>query len=188
MDTKAQFRARIKAQLNALGAGEHDERSRAACERMRAHNTFKNARTLFAYASIRNEPATHTLLSSALNEGKRLALPRADAAGTLSFHAVNDLVHDLAPGRFGILEPLPDCTEIPAEEADLVLVPGVAFTERGERLGQGGGYYDRYLSQPSLRARICAIAFDLQMLPELPVEPHDRCVSHIFTESRTIIA
>jgi len=186
MDTKAELRAKIKAQLHALNAGEHELRSAAACQRLIEHNAFKNARTLFAYASIRNEPATQAVLSTALQNGKRLALPRADTSGTLTFHAVNDLVHDLAPGRFGILEPLPDCTAIPAEEADLLLVPGIAFTDRGDRLGQGGGYYDRYLAQPALRAQLCAIAFDFQILASLPTEPHDRHVPLLFTDSRTI--
>lgn len=188
MDEKNRLRAEIKAQLRALSAFEHELRSRAACLRFLSYESYKNARTLFAFASVRNEIATNLVLASALKDGKRLALPRANAAGVLTFHAVQNIATDLSPGRFGILEPLKSCAEVAVSEADVILVPGIAFTQRGERLGQGGGFYDRYLSQPNVRATTCALAFDFQIVPQLPVEAHDRAVSTIFTETRTIEA
>lgn len=188
MDEKTRLRSELKTQLKALSTFEHELRSRAAAVRFLAHEAYKNARTIFAFASFRKEIATDIVVASALSDGKRLALPRADAAGGLKFHAVVDVAKDLALGRFGILEPLETCAEVAASEADLILVPGVAFTARGERLGQGGGFYDRYLAQPDVRATLCALAFEFQIVERLPVEAHDRAVKTIFTETRTIDA
>lgn len=188
MDEKNRLRAEIKAQLRALGAPEHQARSLAACLRFMAHESYKNAQTIFAFASVRKEISTELVLASALRDGKRVALPRATAAGVLTFHAVRDIATDLALGRFGIQEPLETCAEVAASEADVILVPGVAFSVRGERLGQGGGYYDRYLAQPNVRATLCALAFEFQIVEQLPIEAHDRAVKAIFTEARTLEA
>lgn len=188
MDEKNRLRAEIKAQLRTLGAYEHQARSVAACLRFLAHESYKNARTVFAFASVRKEIATTDILAAALRDGKRLALPRATAAGELTFHAVKDIAADLAPGRFGIQEPLETCAEVAASEADVIVVPGVAFSARGERLGQGGGFYDRYLAQQNIRATLCALAFEFQIVEKLPLEAHDRAVKTIFTETRTLEA
>lgn len=76
--------------------------------------------------------------------------------------------------------PLPDATDY-----DLVIVPGVAFTEGGDRLGRGGGWYDRLLPQLRSDCATVGVAFDIQLLPELPVEPHDRPVGVVVTETHT---
>ena len=78
--------------------------------------------------------------------------------------------------------------EVPTDPAvfDLVLVPGVAFTERGDRLGRGGGWYDRLIPQLRPGCATVGVAFDIQVLPELPVEPHDARVSVVVTETRTL--
>jgi len=89
----------------------------------------------------------------------------------------------LAPGAFGILEPTSG-QSVEASELDLVLVPARAFDRKnGNRLGRGKGYYDRLLERLSPRAFKCGIAFDCQILPTLPISPHDVPVDAVVTES-----
>jgi len=92
---------------------------------------------------------------------------------------------DLKRGYLGVWEPLGQ-EEIALEQMDMILVPGLAFTEQtGARLGRGGGFYDRLLSRPEVRAELIGVAFHLQLLPVIPVEKHDLHVPEIITERGT---
>lgn len=187
---KARLRSEVKAALNALSPDEHVKRSRAACERFLASPSYARAQILFAYVSFGRELSSFEVLNRALRDGKTLGLPHSGAGSSriLTFHAVRDLKLDLAAGRFGIAEPLTTLPILSGERADVILVPGVAFTARGERLGQGGGFYDRYLSQPGFRAERCALAFESQIRETVPLQPHDFAVDVIFTEDRVLAA
>jgi len=126
------------------------------------------------------------LVERTLKASKRLICPRVDRqARRLILHEVRDLRVDLEPGTLGILEPRAGCREVAPDEVDWVLVPGVAFDARRNRLGRGGGNYDRLL--PLLRDGVetWAAAFDGQVYESLPVEPHDVPVYGVVTESRT---
>jgi 5-formyltetrahydrofolate cyclo-ligase len=101
----------------------------------------------------------------------------------LQFIAVSD-PSTLVRGTRGVRQPPFDPARvISLDRLELILVPGAAFTPRGERLGRGGGFYDRLLASPERRARSLGICFDCQLLPELPVEPHDQPVDGVVTES-----
>ncbi len=113
----------------------------------------------------------------------RYAFPRCRPGRGLTFHEVGDPSRELVPGAMGIPAPLPSLPAIAAADFELVIVPGVAFTGAGDRLGYGGGYYDRFL--PCCRsARLVALAFAEQMLPDgsIPTEAHDLrlpCILHL---------
>ncbi len=102
----------------------------------------------------------------------RYAFPRCHAGRRLSFHLVREPAQELQPGAMGIPTPAATLPCMAPEEVDLLLVPGVAFTEQGERLGYGGGFYDS-LIPCCTQARLLALAFAEQMLPEIPCEAHD---------------
>ncbi len=102
----------------------------------------------------------------------RYAFPRCWRGRRMSFHRVASPAGDLAPGAMGIATPLPHLPLMPPEEIDLIIVPGVAFTTAGERLGYGGGYYDSFIPRCP-RARILALAYAEQMVEALPSEAHD---------------
>ena len=109
----------------------------------------------------------------------RYAVPRCLPGRHMEFHRIQDAQADTAPGAHGIPAPHTHLHIIPAEEFTLMIVPGVAFTPCGQRLGYGGGYYDRYL--PLCKgAQIIALAFAEQMLPQLPTEPHDLHIPHVY--------
>lgn len=146
---------------------------------------FHAARTILFYASIGSEVKTHHAIQRALSIGKRICLPRVNRERLeLELYEVRDL-GELRPGVFGIPEPIPErSVRVQPGELELVVVPGIAFTERGHRLGYGMGYYDALLRQVSCPT--IALAYELQLIPAIPLGPHDVNVHKIVTEERVI--
>lgn len=185
---KAEIRRAALARRDALDAALRAELSRAIVARLLALPDFQRARTVLAYAGFGSEIDTRLLLAAALESGKRLLLPRVNRrAGVLDVHVVTDLARDLGAGGWGIPEPQPEtCPGCGAEEADWILVPGVAFDRRGGRIGYGRGYYDKLLG--SVRragngAPALAAAFDAQVVDEIPMGDHDVPVDRVLTET-----
>jgi len=141
--------------------------------------------TVLTYAALPAELDPSSAIAELRDRGVRIAYTRIEAPGVLCMHLVENET-ELIPGPLSIRQPSQDSPRLSYDEIDLVLVPGVAFDESGARLGYGGGYFDRLL--PLLRAD-CArigIAFDEQLLPEIPAEEHDECVDVVVTPSRVI--
>ncbi|HZL13918.1 MAG TPA: 5-formyltetrahydrofolate cyclo-ligase, partial [Verrucomicrobiae bacterium] len=95
---------------------------------------------------------------------------------------VQNLQSEIVTGQFWVREPKSGCSKIPLEKFDLVLVPGIAFDLRGNRLGRGQGFYDRLLAETS--GVKCGVCFDGQLVEKIPAEPHDARVNFIFTPTR----
>ena len=140
---------------------------------------------MLLYVPLADELDIEPLLQEALLEGKELALPhfKLEEQKYLA-RRVLDLTQDLRPGRFGIPEPVDGCVEVPLKQLDLVVAPGVGFTLDGRRLGRGRGFYDRLLS--FVRGVKCGIAFDEQIVDEIPAESHDIRLDCVLTPSRWI--
>ena len=182
---KAEIRKRILAQRDALSGAERSALSERITARLFALEAYRAARCVMAYMSFGAEYDTTRLVADVLASGRRLALPRVDGARrAIRIHEVRDLQQDLAAGVWGIREPRVDrCPELSASQAEFVLVPGVAFTRRCERLGYGGGYYDGFIrGLGPRRPALVAAAFSLQVLPELPVSERDQRVDLVVTE------
>ena len=141
--------------------------------------------TVAAYLSFGTEFDTAGFIDAVLAKGMRLMLPRVNRERKqLDFFCVTDLATSLVAGTWGIREPDPaQCARADAREIDFMLVPGVAFTPRCERLGYGGGFYDAAISILRPGVTTVAAAFALQIVDELVLEPHDRCVDLVVTES-----
>ena len=123
-------------------------------------------------------------MADALLRGKALALPLCTGPGRMQARRVTDLSR-LRPGRYGIPEPGPDCPELAPETIDLILVPGVAFDPRCGRVGQGGGYYDRFL--PLSRALRVGVCPEFALLDRVPVRAHDQRMDAVVTPSATLM-
>jgi 5-formyltetrahydrofolate cyclo-ligase len=139
-----------------------------------------------AYVSFGGEFETADFITDLLARGKKLVLPRVERGSrALRLYAVQDPVRQLEAGVWGIRQPRADlCTEVSASEVEFVLVPGVAFTARCERLGYGGGYYDEFIRNlVAPRPALVAAAFSHQILPALPVSERDQCLDCIVTEN-----
>jgi 5-formyltetrahydrofolate cyclo-ligase len=163
-------------------------RGRSAQGHMLASPRWANARTVALYMPVRNELDTGLLRSRAKAEGKRVLLPRCIAGrrGELELVPCNDAT-DLAPGSYGILEPLPSLSAIdpddPEQAPQLLIVPCLAVDRQGCRLGYGGGYYDRLLRRPTLRTALCiALIYMVQLVVSLPMESWDARVHGVCTE------
>jgi 5-formyltetrahydrofolate cyclo-ligase len=125
------------------------------------------------------------LAESALAAGKAVALPRFDLSlGAYGAARILDIAQDVKVGQFGIREPGPECAPMPLNRLDLILVPGLAFDLHGCRLGRGKGFYDRLLA--AVCGTTCGVAFEEQMVPQVPVEPHDIKVNCIVAPTRWI--
>jgi 5-formyltetrahydrofolate cyclo-ligase len=132
---------------------------------------------VLAYFSIQGEPD----LSSLFDLPKRWGFPRC-VGTTLIWHHWSPGQPRQA-GKFSILEPLPDAPTIEVSESDLILVPAVACDQRGYRLGYGGGFYDRLLSQTAISPTTVGIVFEFARVPQLPIEPWDRSLTAVCTEA-----
>ena len=176
----------MRARLANQGAADIRARSAAIWERLSLLGEFSAAARLLIYVSTANEVDTHGLIRQLLAMGRQVFVPRFEPA-TQSYATcqVRDFDADLATGKFGILEPRPEAVRPAAiDPIGAVLVPGLAFDETGNRLGRGLGHFDRLLRQTD-GVKI-ALAFDFQVLDEVPAEPHDARVDFIVTETRVV--
>jgi 5-formyltetrahydrofolate cyclo-ligase len=187
-DRKRYIRRSIHAVRRGLPEAERLARSRRVWERVAALSCYQHARVVLGYMAFDHEVLTDGLMQQAMASGKQLVLPMVlgDRQG-LALYAIADLERDVAPGYRGILEPQPPRTRaVTPDTLELALIPGVAFDLRGGRLGFGVGFYDRLLSELPRDIPTVGLAFDFQVIPRLPLQPHDMLLDAIATETRII--
>lgn len=144
------------------------------------------AHVIFFFASFRSEVDTFLMMRTLLASGKRVIVPKVDKERhALLLYEISD-VDELVPGYIGIPEPPVTAPEMRAEDVDLVIIPGAAFDPAGNRIGYGGGYYDRLLAEPKKDITVVAPAYEEQMVDQIPAEPHDVKVGVIVTDRRVI--
>ncbi len=186
---KQSLRQSIIALRDQLPPHERARLSRDVMERVGRMSAYLVADTVLAYLNFGAELAVEDWVRRALSDGKRVLLPRVNRASKhLELYQVKDLQHDVAPGLWGIREPVVErCSrEERLGTVDFILLPGVAFTRAGARLGYGGGFYDRLLAHMPDRPALVAGAFGMQLVDEIPQEPSDYRVEWVVTESETI--
>lgn len=166
---KRELRRAIAAQKRAMGEEEIDRYSRELSEKLFAHPLYQKAPSLYAYLSYNQEVRTAAILRRCLADGKRLAVPKVYGE-EMKFLWLEDL-EAAAPGAYGIPEPIAD-GPVADDPAALVLMPGLAFDRQGGRMGYGGGFYDKYLSQHPGHPTI-ALCYGFQLLDHVEMEPHD---------------
>jgi 5-formyltetrahydrofolate cyclo-ligase len=181
-NSKSELRAQIRERLKSISLAVRTVESMELCARLEPQ--LRSAQTILFYAPLPDELDVWPLMEKWL-KSKICALPAFDAA-TQAYVArrVTNLETDIAEGKFGVSEPLPECEKVPLDKFDLILVPGVAFDWSGNRLGRGQGFYDRILAEAS--GVKCGVGYDFQLVEKIPVEPHDAKVDFIFTPSRSV--
>jgi 5-formyltetrahydrofolate cyclo-ligase len=182
---KAMLRRKVASEMRGLSS----ERRMAAAARARAlmeqQRVWQEAQAVLLFAPLPDELDVWPLVGAALASGKQVALPRyASAASEYIACWVREPEKDLEVGQYGIREPNERCAIAPLLRLDFILVPGVAFDLHGRRLGRGRGHYDRVLA--AARGTTCGVAFDEQIVREVPVEPHDIHLNCILTPTRWI--
>ncbi len=154
----------------------------AIFRRVTALPEYRQSRNILCYASCRKEADTMRIIEAALQSGRTVALPKVTGPMEMMFLRIHSM-DDLLPGFRGIPEPKASCREEIAE--GLMIVPGTAFDRQMHRMGYGGGYYDTWLDRHGTSVTACALAYDFQMLQDVPCEPHDRFMDLIVTPTMT---
>ena len=181
IEARKALRAEKKQARSSLSPEERAEKSARAVERLAASEAFRAAETVMIYDHVGGELSLDSLLTHPAAAGKRFCSPLV-----LSKTEMIAMVPGAWQlGAYGIREPVRELSEeVPPEALDLVVCPGTAFDPACNRMGMGGGYYDRYLPR-CVNARIVMAAFEVQKVPALPVDPWDRPVELVFTEAET---
>jgi len=182
---KQAIRKQVLAARAAVDARERERISAVVTSALIGIAELQGASCVLAYLSFGDELSTDGLIAALQERDRALVLPRINrAAHRLELYRVRDIAADTMPGIWGIREPDPvRCPPADLDEIELIIVPGVAFTPAGDRLGYGGGYYDELLSRWQTPPSRVVAAFDLQVVGELPTTPHDRPVDVIVTQS-----
>ena len=176
MNDKRSIRAEIRARVKSLSPMQKNEYSIETCRQVLSSPQWKSANRIMAFMSLADEIDTSLLLADA---SKKLYVPKVNGNDIDVYEYSSGTV---APGAFGIMEPAGNAVLLrDTSQLDLVIVPGIAFTESGVRLGRGKGFYDRFLSQT--HAATIAVCFDCQLVEQLPTEPHDIPAQYIVTNS-----
>jgi 5-formyltetrahydrofolate cyclo-ligase len=180
--SKAELRTQYRKLRDALSPEEVAAKSAAVEKRILALEQVRTAESFFIYVSIGSEVHTRGLIDTLIARGKVVTVPLITSPGVMQAHRIANLA-DLEAGHFAI--PAPAKSNHHGKRVDVCIAPGVAFTPTGQRLGAGGGYYDRYLAQHPARWSI-GLAYELQMRETLPVTATDRAVDAIVTEERVL--
>ncbi len=187
MEDKQTLRRALLSRRDAIPPEVRRVKNRLIQENLTALEEYRRARVIFVFASFRSEVDTFGIMDRARADGKSVVLPRVDRdSRTLALFSV-PASSGLRPGFMGIPEPDADAeqrTEI--ADVDLVVIPGACYDEAGNRLGYGGGYYDRLLSGLGESIPIIAPAYEELIIEKVPAEPHDIRVHAIVTDRRVI--
>jgi 5-formyltetrahydrofolate cyclo-ligase len=183
LKSKISLRKQVAEARGSLSPEERESKSRDIEERLFSLPEFQAASAVMFFASFRSEVDTLPMIRHALALGKRTILPKVKGKD-LALFEIHDFDNDVARGSWDIPEPH-EILPVTVHEVDFMIVPGLAFDLHGNRLGYGAGFYDRILHL--YKKETAALAFEIQIVPEVPVSALDVPVNKILTEKRTIV-
>ncbi len=175
---KSEIRARVRRHIAALTEEQREQASHRIFEQVAALHDFAEAQVVALYATLPDEPHSQEHIAK-WHGRKRIVLPRVEGD---VMHFYDYSPESMRSGAFGIAEPQ-GSEPCPPEDIDLMVVPGVAFTTDGKRMGRGKGFYDKYMSQAGFRAHTVGVCFHVQLVEYIPTDPHDRCVERVIFDN-----
>lgn len=177
MEDKKSIRAEVRRRIKLLAEEEKQSSAAAIFAKVEATEAFAKAECVALFVAMWDEVPTTETLERWRGLGKRVVVPRVegDIMRYYDYHP-----DKMTAGAFGIIEPTGD-KEVEAEVIDLMIVPARAFTPNGDRMGRGGGFYDKYMSLEGFRAVKYGVAYACQIFDSLPTDPHDIPVDKVFT-------
>lgn len=184
-ERKKGLRQKMLAMRRALSANETESRSSSLKENILSLLEYKNARKIMAFLAMKGESNLDGFIRQALLDGKEVYIPVCLPERQMEAGRLIDMEH-FEKGPLG-LRNLPAGYEVTSPESlDLVLIPGLAVSQEGIRLGMGAGYYDRYLARVPFEKRVAAL-WDFQVIPDIPSEPFDQKIAKIVTDKSVIV-
>lgn len=186
--TKDEIRCNIEKTLAALSDKEIKDKTRRIEKRLFEFANFLESNIVLLYINSNCEVNSMEIIKRCLNYKKIVILPAfVPTKYEMKLMKIDNLDTDLSLGPRDILEPDPNqCNIVPIECIDIAIIPGVAFDEKGGRIGSGDGYYDRLIPKLPITTRKVALTFEDQIVPQIQMEAHDRHVDIIITEKRII--
>lgn len=184
-ERKKGLRQKMLAMRRALSANETESRSSSLKENILSLPEYKNAKKIMAFLAMKGESNLDGFIRQALLDGKEVYIPVCLPESQMEAGRLIDMEH-FEKGPLG-LRNLPAGYEVTSPESlDLVLIPGLAVSQEGIRLGMGAGYYDRYLARVPFEKRVAAL-WDFQVIPDIPSEPFDQKIAKIVTDKSVIV-
>lgn len=184
---KSALRAALRARVAAMGESDRKRASEAVRRGVLGSSLWAEAGVVMVFASDATEPDLDGLIHAGVEAGKVVCVPRVHWAEKRLLPARVRGVEDLETGRHGVRVPVEACPLVDPGALGLILVPGVGFDLGGGRLGRGGGFYDRLLSDRSISALAIGVCFSAQVVGEVPREAHDRRMDGLATEAGLVI-
>ena len=166
---KKELRSQIRACKRAMTQEQIENASAVLAQKLYATEQYQNAATVYGYLPYNQEVRTVPILQQALRDGKKVAVPKM-YGDTMRFICLSDL-SAVKPNEYGIPEPLAD-GPVANEPNALVIMPGLAFDDKGNRMGYGGGYYDKFLAAEPNHPTV-ALCYAFQMVPSIPTDTYD---------------
>jgi len=187
-ETKDEMRSNIVKALAALSAKEVEEKTTRIENRLFEFANFLESNIVLLYINSSSEVNSLKIIKRCFNYNKIVILPAFDTKKhKMKLMKIDNVDTDLTLGPRGILEPDPSqCNVVPIECIDIAIIPGIAFDEKGGRIGSGDGYYDRLIPSLSITTRKVALSFEDQIVPQIQMEAHDKYVDIIITDKRII--
>jgi 5-formyltetrahydrofolate cyclo-ligase len=183
---KAQLRLELQKCLAGISAEQRKEKSRRACRNLIATPEFQNASTVMMYMSLPHELDTSEAILCAWQLGKTVVVPKVSWQQR---HMIPVQINSLETGFSEEVPGLRNPTTgapVPFEDIDMVVAPGLGFDRKGNRLGRGGSYYDRFFTNKELKASKCGFAFSEQLVETVPVTEHDVPVDMLVTDEEVL--
>lgn len=183
-EEKKDLRKIILNKRNSIDNNTKEEMDREIFNKLINLDLYKEAKNIFIYLSFGSEIDTKPIIDRALEEGKEVYIPKVYKINKEMRAIRLNTFEDLEKNSMGILEPKDDFNFIAKEKIDLIIVPGAVFDFKGNRIGYGGGYYDRFLSNIKDKRNKIVLAYNLQIVDNIEAEEHDIKVDYIITNSR----
>ncbi len=184
LSEKKELRQRLRKALADIPREQLETKSLRACHRLFEQPEYVKAEVILVFLSLPTEIETSPLVLRAWQDRKRVLAPKVSwSQRRMVPMEIRSLTEDLTISQMGIREPISGIP-FPISTIDLLIVPGLGFDEYGNRVGRGRGFYDRFLAHPEFRGVPCAMAFEEQIIPSVPVGPLDRHVDMLVTDKK----
>lgn len=185
-NNKVYIRKSVIEKRNSITIDIKKELDERILKKLIDNKSYKDSLVLFTFVSFGSEVDTHKIISYALNDGKIVYVPKIKSKDKgIEIFRINTLC-DLKPGYFNILEPLENCPAGNINDIDLILMPGIAFDRNGGRIGYGAGFYDRFLTNINSDVPKLALAYQFQVLDEVPITEFDVKIDGIISNKELI--